>query len=41
MLVSLDGKTIAHMAGSFQFGVGVDREKGPKATLEMGVNDVH
>lgn len=41
MLVSLDGKTIAHTTGSFQFGVGVDKEKGPKATLSMGVNEVH
>jgi hypothetical protein len=40
MLVSLDGKTIAHMTGSFKLGVGVDKEKRPKATLEMGVNDV-
>jgi hypothetical protein len=41
MLVSLDGKTIAKSKGSFQFGVGVDKEKGPKATLRMGVEDVH
>jgi hypothetical protein len=41
MLVSLDGKTIARKTGSFRFGVGVDKEKGPKATLEMGANDVH
>ncbi len=40
-LVSLDGKTIAHMRGSFQFGVGVDKEKGPRASLAMGVDDVH
>lgn len=41
MLVSLDGKTIAHTTGTFQFGVGVEKDKGPKATLTMGVNDVH
>jgi len=40
ILVSLDGKTIAHTTGSFQFGIGVDKQ-GPKATLAMGVNDVH
>ena len=41
MLVSLDGKTIAHTTGTFQFGVGVDKEKGTNATVSMGVNDVH
>ncbi len=40
-LISLDGRTIAHTKGSFQFGVGVDKENGPKATLAMGVDDVH
>jgi hypothetical protein len=35
--ISLDGKTVGDVQGSFAFGVGANKERGPKATMRFDI----